>query len=142
MFVLMQFQCFLYFCLCKFIVFCCFLLHFQIFWYFLCISVAFGVLFGTIIILFYFPVLILYFNDIRRARWWFWRGGKTAPEKLEVEPVIKNLIRTNEFSELDKTFNPEVSSAKFNALEKQLNELKAISAAQADELTNLKKSPQ
>ena len=59
-----------------------------------------------------------------------------------MEPVIKNLIRTNEFSELDKTFNPEVSSAKFNALEKQLNELKAISAAQADELTNLKKSPQ
>ena len=106
------------------------------------ISVAFGVLFGTIIILFYFPVLILYFNDIRRARWWLWRGGKTAPEKIEVEPVIKNLIRTNEFSELDKTFNPEVSSAKFNALEKQLNELKAISAAQADELTNLKKSPQ
>ncbi|MDG1283571.1 MAG: efflux RND transporter permease subunit, partial [Flavobacteriales bacterium] len=29
------------------------------------ISVAFGVLFGTIILLFYFPSLILYFNDIR-----------------------------------------------------------------------------
>ena len=29
------------------------------------ISVAFGVLFGTILLLFYFPSLILYFNDIR-----------------------------------------------------------------------------
>ena len=40
------------------------------------ISVAFGVLFGTIILLLYFPSLIMYFNDIRRARWWLWNGGK------------------------------------------------------------------
>jgi len=53
------------------------------------ISVAFGVLFSTIILLLYFPSLILYFNDIRRARWWLWQGGKTPPTKMEVEPLTK-----------------------------------------------------
>ena len=53
------------------------------------ISVAFGVLFGTIILLFYFPSLIMYFNDIRRARWWLWYGGETPPTKMEVEPYTK-----------------------------------------------------
>ena len=53
------------------------------------ISVAFGVLFSTIILLLYFPSLILYFNDIRRARWWLWRGGSTPPTKIEVEPLTK-----------------------------------------------------
>ncbi len=53
------------------------------------ISVAFGVLFGTIILLLYFPSLILYFNDIRRARWWLWMGGKIPPSKIEVEPFTK-----------------------------------------------------
>ena len=51
------------------------------------ISVAFGLLFSTIILLFYFPSLILYFNDLRRARWWLWNGGTTPPTKIEVEPV-------------------------------------------------------
>ena len=64
------------------------------------ISVAYGVLFGTIILLFYFPPLILYFNDIRRARWWLWRGGKTAPTKLEVEPTTKILLKNSEFIDL------------------------------------------
>lgn len=53
------------------------------------ISVAFGVLLGTIILLLYFPCLILYFNDIRRTRWWLWNGGKTPPSKMEVEPIFK-----------------------------------------------------
>ena len=53
------------------------------------ISVAFGVLFGTILLLLYFPSLILYFNDIRRARWWLWNGGKNPPSKIEVEPFTK-----------------------------------------------------
>ena len=53
------------------------------------ISVAFGVLFSTIILLLYFPSLILYFNDIRRARWWLWQGGKIPPTKMEVEPLTK-----------------------------------------------------
>ena len=53
------------------------------------ISVAFGVLFSTIILLFYFPSLILYFNDIRRVRWWLWYGGNNPPTKMEVEPLTK-----------------------------------------------------
>jgi multidrug efflux pump subunit AcrB len=53
------------------------------------ISVAFGILFSTIILLLYFPSLILYFNDIRRARYWLWIGGKTPPNKIEVEPFTK-----------------------------------------------------
>jgi len=53
------------------------------------ISVAFGVLFGTIILLLYFPSLILYFNDMRRARWWLWIGGEKPPTKMEVEPFTK-----------------------------------------------------
>ena len=60
------------------------------------ISVAFGVLFGTIILLLYFPSLIMYFNDIRRARWWLWNGGKIPPTKMEVEPFTKLKNRTNE----------------------------------------------
>jgi hypothetical protein len=43
------------------------------------ISVAYGVLFGTIILLLYFPPLILYFNDIKRTRKWIWEGGENAP---------------------------------------------------------------
>ena len=42
------------------------------------ISVAFGVLFGTIILLLYFPSLILYMNDLRRTRLWFWNGEKKS----------------------------------------------------------------
>ena len=53
------------------------------------ISVAFGVLFGTIILLLYFPSLILYMNDLRRTRLWLWNGGKKPASKIEVEPVTK-----------------------------------------------------
>ena len=40
------------------------------------ISVAFGVLFGTIILLLYFPSLILFFNDLKELDYGFERGGK------------------------------------------------------------------
>ena len=53
------------------------------------ISVAFGVLFSTLILLLYFPSLILYFNDLRRARWWLWIGGKVPPTRIQVEPYTK-----------------------------------------------------
>ena len=53
------------------------------------ISVAFGVLFSTIMLLLYFPSLILYFNDLRRARWWLWIGGDTPPTRMQVEPFTK-----------------------------------------------------
>jgi len=60
------------------------------------ISVAFGVLFGTIMLLLYFPSLILYFNDMRRARWWLWIGGETPPTKMVVEPYTKLQNRLKE----------------------------------------------
>jgi multidrug efflux pump subunit AcrB len=60
------------------------------------ISVAFGVLFSTIMLLFYFPSLILFFNDLRRARWWMWNGGKNPPSKIDVEPLIKLQKRQKE----------------------------------------------
>ena len=63
------------------------------------ISVAYGVLFGTLILLIYFPPLILYFNDIKRTKKWIWEGGKIAPTWDEVEPVIENLKRVKEFEE-------------------------------------------
>jgi multidrug efflux pump subunit AcrB len=59
------------------------------------ISVAFGVLFGTILLLLYFPSLIMYFNDLRRVRWWLWIGGETPPTKMDVEPFTKIQMRQN-----------------------------------------------
>ncbi|MDF1673973.1 MAG: efflux RND transporter permease subunit, partial [Vicingaceae bacterium] len=50
------------------------------------IAVAYGVLFGTVVILLFFPLLILYFNDVRRAFKWLWTGVK--PSQEEVEPHI------------------------------------------------------
>ena len=63
------------------------------------ISVAYGVLFGTIILLIYFPPLIVYFNDMKRARKWIWIGGKTPPSWEQVEPVIENQKRVDSFHE-------------------------------------------
>ena len=55
------------------------------------ISVAYGVLFGTIFILLFFPVLILFFNDVRKAFKWLWTGVKPMPE--DVEPTMIDLKR-------------------------------------------------
>ncbi len=63
------------------------------------VSVAFGVLFGTMILVFYFPILIIFFNEMRIQRFWLWRGGKTAPNALEVEPIYKRQIREKELIE-------------------------------------------
>lgn len=65
------------------------------------ISVAYGVLFGTMILLFFFPVLIMFLNDMRRARFWLWRGGALPPTRIEVEPVYKIAERAKELD------NPE-----------------------------------
>lgn len=53
------------------------------------ISVAYGVLFGTVFILMFFPLLILLFNDVRKAFKWLWTGVKPTPE--EVEPTLMDL---------------------------------------------------
>ncbi|MEP3390473.1 MAG: efflux RND transporter permease subunit [Reichenbachiella sp.] len=66
------------------------------------ISLAYGVLFGTLFILFFFPVMILCFNDIKVYTTWFFRGIWLSlravfwgdhqeilkPTKEEVEPAI------------------------------------------------------
>ncbi|MBX2841856.1 MAG: efflux RND transporter permease subunit [Flammeovirgaceae bacterium] len=46
-------------------------------------SIAFGVLIGTFIILLFFPVLLLYFNDMRRYSKFAWTGKKPEPELVE-----------------------------------------------------------
>ena len=63
------------------------------------VSVAYGVLFGTMVLLFFFPALILFLNDMRRARFWLWRGGENAPTKIEVEPVYKIWERSKEMDQ-------------------------------------------
>ena len=61
------------------------------------ISVAYGVLIGTFIILVFFPVLILFFNDVRRAAKWLWTGNK--PEREDVERVLIDERRIEEYRE-------------------------------------------
>ncbi|MEM0940459.1 MAG: efflux RND transporter permease subunit [Bacteroidota bacterium] len=61
------------------------------------ISVAYGVFFGTIIILLFFPVLIVLFNDLRRYAKWLWTGKK--PTREEVERVLIDERRMEEYRE-------------------------------------------
>jgi multidrug efflux pump subunit AcrB len=60
------------------------------------ISVAYGVLFGTIIILLFFPVLILVFNDMRRYAKWIWTGEK--PVREDVERVLIDISRSDKYT--------------------------------------------
>lgn len=61
------------------------------------ISLAYGVLFGTLFILFFFPVMILCFNDMKVYVTWFFRllfsivsdATLTKPTHEEVEPAVK-----------------------------------------------------
>ncbi len=61
------------------------------------ISVAYGVLIGTFVILMFFPVLILIFNDVRRFVKWMWTGER--PIREEVERVILDEERLGEVHE-------------------------------------------
>lgn len=61
------------------------------------ISVAYGVLIGTFIILLFFPPLILFFNDVRRYARWLWTGRK--PEAEDVERVLIDDRRLEEYKE-------------------------------------------
>ncbi|MCP4459698.1 MAG: efflux RND transporter permease subunit [Cytophagales bacterium] len=61
------------------------------------ISVAYGVLIGTFIILLFFPVLILIFNDVRRGAKWIWTGKK--PTREDVERVLIDERRLEEYKE-------------------------------------------
>ena len=53
-------------------------------------SIAFGVLFGTIFILFFYPAAILFWNDRARVGRWIWTGK--LPHTTEIEPalILKN----------------------------------------------------
>ena len=55
------------------------------------VAVAYGVLFGTFFILLFFPVLIIIFNDVRRAASWLWEGKK--PSREDVERVVIDMRR-------------------------------------------------
>ena len=52
------------------------------------VSIAFGVLFGTLFILGFYPAAILFGNDLKRVASYFWKGR--LPEEKEVETVLKN----------------------------------------------------
>ncbi len=58
-------------------------------------SIAYGVLIGTMIILLFFPVMILIFNDVRRGAKWLWTGVKPTPES--VERVVIDLEKDHMF---------------------------------------------
>ncbi|MCI5055202.1 MAG: efflux RND transporter permease subunit [Flavobacteriales bacterium] len=60
------------------------------------VSVAYGVLFGTLFILFFFPLLVLFFNDMKRAVIWVWTGKK--PDMLSVESAIIDMEREKEMN--------------------------------------------
>ncbi len=59
------------------------------------ISVAYGVLIGTFIILIFFPVLLIFINDMRRLAKWIWTGEK--PTRENVERVVIDEERMKEF---------------------------------------------
>ncbi|NVK63425.1 MAG: efflux RND transporter permease subunit [Flavobacteriales bacterium] len=51
-------------------------------------SIAFGVLFGTIFILFFYPSAILLWNGIRRLGLWIWKGT-SVENNAEAEPAFR-----------------------------------------------------
>ena len=61
------------------------------------ISVAYGILFGTIIVLLFFPVFIIIFNDMRVYAKWLWTG--TRPTREEVERGVIDQKRMEEYKE-------------------------------------------
>jgi len=61
------------------------------------VSIAYGVLIGTMIIMLFFPVMILIFNDIRRGAKWLWTGKKPNPES--VERVVIDMQKEHMFDE-------------------------------------------
>jgi len=60
-------------------------------------SIAFGVLFGTIFILFFYPSAVMFWNDVRRFFRTIWRWERVDP--LEVEPILKLHKKANEIED-------------------------------------------
>ena len=63
-------------------------------------SIAFGVLFGTIFILFFYPAAIMFWNDRARFGKMIWRWERVDP--LEVEPVLKLHKKKDHDNEVDQ----------------------------------------
>jgi multidrug efflux pump subunit AcrB len=59
-------------------------------------SIAFGVLFGTIFILFFYPSAILVWNGVRRLIRFLWTGNFPKDRKA-VEPAIKIATNKHDF---------------------------------------------
>jgi hypothetical protein len=59
------------------------------------VSIAFGVLFGTLMILFFYPAALLLGNDVLRMFRWIKVGYK--PQPRDVEPALKKI--ENNFEE-------------------------------------------
>jgi multidrug efflux pump subunit AcrB len=57
-------------------------------------SIAFGVLFGTVFILFFYPSAILFWNGFGKTRKLIWEGNRV--DELDVEPAIKFERKKNE----------------------------------------------
>jgi multidrug efflux pump subunit AcrB len=55
------------------------------------ITVTYGILFGTLVILFFFPALLACANDLRKVKYWIWNG--IWPSDELVEPAVKELRR-------------------------------------------------
>ncbi len=58
------------------------------------VSIAFGVLFGTLFILAFFPAAIRFGNDIKRISKWIWTGS--FPRENEIETALKKHIEIKE----------------------------------------------
>lgn len=60
------------------------------------VSIAFGVLFGTLFILAFFPAAILFGNDFKRIFNWLWTGKKKTHEEIETVLLQQKHIQEKE----------------------------------------------
>ena len=63
------------------------------------ITITYGVLFGTLAILFFFPSLLACVNDLRRVKHWIWTGEWLDGELVEPSIREKNRLRKEGYSE-------------------------------------------
>jgi len=61
------------------------------------VSIAFGVLFGTVMILLFFPAALLFGNDFKRTFVWLWTGKK--PSHAEIETINQIQHKINEIEQ-------------------------------------------
>lgn len=61
------------------------------------VSIAFGVLFGTLFILAFFPAAILFGNDLKRLAKYIWTGKKPAVEEIETILLNEKAIAEKSF---------------------------------------------